>query len=86
VVCESHYLGFPLITIRPPSVSIKCPVATHWQCLGSIKQNEIIKATQARDRIKWLKEREGQDVDVAKDGPRKRPGLEYDQTTEFICG
>ncbi|KAF5374945.1 hypothetical protein D9758_000456 [Tetrapyrgos nigripes] len=65
---------------------MKCPVAAHWRCLASTQQNEILKATQIRDRAKWLKEHEGQDVDVAKDGPRKRPGLQCDQTTEFICG
>jgi len=66
--------------------SLKCPVAAHWKCLASTQRDEILKATLQRDREEWLKQHEGEDVDVIKDGPRKRPTLAYDQTTEFICG
>ncbi|THV06013.1 hypothetical protein K435DRAFT_744240 [Dendrothele bispora CBS 962.96] len=65
---------------------LKCPVAAHWKCLAGTQRDEILRATRQRDREAWLKQHEGQEVDVAKDGPRKRPTLECDQTTEFICG
>ncbi|KAF9020320.1 hypothetical protein BDZ89DRAFT_1072318 [Hymenopellis radicata] len=63
---------------------LKCPVTAHWKCLASTQRDEILKAARSLDRVAWLIEHPDGDVD--KDGPRKRPGLDMNETTEFICG
>ena len=64
--------------------SLKCPVTAHWGCLAKTQRDEILKAVRSKERIAWIMKNPEGDVD--KDGPKKRPGLEIDETTEFICG
>ncbi|KAE9408278.1 hypothetical protein BT96DRAFT_914203 [Gymnopus androsaceus JB14] len=64
---------------------LKCPVSVHWSCLSRVDQEEILKAARERDRVEWLKEHEGEELSVEKDGPRKRPGLDINEMTDFIC-
>ncbi|KAJ4485941.1 SNF2 family DNA-dependent ATPase [Lentinula aciculospora] len=64
---------------------LKCPVSVHWSCLSRTDQEDILKAVRERDRLEWLKVHEGEDLNMEKDGPRKRPGLDTNQITEFIC-
>ncbi|KAI0673358.1 hypothetical protein C8Q78DRAFT_968243 [Trametes maxima] len=59
---------------------LKCPVAAHWGCLAKTQRDEILRAAHERDKMEWR---------TAKPGlpePRRRPGLDAYQTTEFICG
>ena len=65
--------------------SLKCPVVMHWSCLPRTEQEEILKAARERDRAEWLKAHEGEEADVEREGPRKRPGLNFSEMTEFIC-
>ncbi|KAF5388487.1 hypothetical protein D9757_004581 [Collybiopsis confluens] len=64
---------------------LKCPVSMHWACLSRASQDEILKATRERDRVEWLKTNESGAPDLENGGPRKRPGLIFDQMTNFIC-
>ncbi|KAJ6574934.1 hypothetical protein B0H19DRAFT_1371843 [Mycena capillaripes] len=72
---------------------LKCPVASHWNCLSSSARDEILKAAREVDRAAWrstqpeseLQDENGQPK-VNKNEPAKRPGLDPQQTTDFICG
>ncbi|KAJ4484899.1 hypothetical protein C8J55DRAFT_472367 [Lentinula edodes] len=64
---------------------LKCPMSVHWSCLSRVDQEEILKSARERDRLDWLKEHEGEQSNIEKDGPRKRPGLDSNQITEYIC-
>ncbi|KAF9502487.1 hypothetical protein BDN71DRAFT_1479184 [Pleurotus eryngii] len=71
---------------------LKCPISVHWRCLSSAQRDEILKAARERDREEWRSTQIHDDV-YDKDGqpkshpdePKKKPGLEPQQTTEFIC-
>lgn len=65
--------------------SLKCPVSVHWSCLSRVDQGEILKAARERDRTQWVKDHDGEELDVEKDGPRKRPGLDINEMTGYIC-
>lgn len=73
--------------------SLKCPVTAHWRCLASTQRDEILKAAREIDRDVWrstqpqseLVDEEGKPK-TNKNEPGKRPGLDAEQTTEFICG
>ncbi|KAJ7487418.1 SNF2 family DNA-dependent ATPase [Mycena galericulata] len=72
---------------------LKCPVAVHWNCLASTQRDEILKAAREIDRAAWritqpeseIQDENGQPK-ANKDEPRKRPGLDPQQTTDFVCG
>jgi chromodomain-helicase-DNA-binding protein 4 len=80
--------------VELPHFSLKCPVSAHWGCLAASQRDEILKAARDRDREIWREthptldelDTEGQARKPRKDEPKKRPGLEPNQTTEFICG
>ncbi|EIW64252.1 uncharacterized protein TRAVEDRAFT_158327 [Trametes versicolor FP-101664 SS1] len=59
---------------------LKCPVAAHWGCLAKTQRDEILRAAQERDKASWRA------TDPSLPEPRRRPGLDTYQTTEFICG
>jgi chromodomain-helicase-DNA-binding protein 4 len=63
--------------------------------LAATQREEILKAARDRDREIWREThpaldeshaQEGQARRPHKDEPKKRPGLQFNQTTEFICG
>ncbi|KAJ7139950.1 hypothetical protein C8R44DRAFT_765859 [Mycena epipterygia] len=72
---------------------LKCPVASHWNCLASTQREEILKAAREVDRVVWrstqpeseLQDENGQPK-ANKSEPGKRPGLDVQQTTDFVCG
>ncbi|KAJ7654999.1 SNF2 family DNA-dependent ATPase [Mycena polygramma] len=72
---------------------LKCPVASHWNCLASTQREEILKAARDIDRAAWrstqpesgLQDENGQPK-ANKNEPAKRPGLDSQQTTDFVCG
>ncbi|KAF9527780.1 SNF2 family N-terminal domain-containing protein [Crepidotus variabilis] len=62
---------------------LKCPVSAHWGCLASTQQDEVLRAIRARDHEALIRQApEESDIPL----PRKRPGLELEETTEFLCG
>ncbi|KAJ7042418.1 SNF2 family DNA-dependent ATPase [Mycena alexandri] len=71
---------------------LKCPVATHWNCLSSAQRDEILKAAREIDRAAWrstqpeseLQDENGQPKSNPNE-PKKRPGLDPQQTTDFVC-
>ncbi|KAJ7169708.1 SNF2 family DNA-dependent ATPase [Mycena filopes] len=71
---------------------LKCPVATHWNCLASTQRDEILKAAREIDRAAWrstqpeseLQDENGQPKSNPNE-PKKRPGLDPQQTTDFVC-
>ncbi|KAK7064375.1 chromatin remodeling factor mit1 [Favolaschia claudopus] len=71
---------------------LKCPVASHWNCLARVQQEEILKAAREIDRAAWrstqpeseLMDEQGQPKANLNE-PKKRPGLDTQQTTDFIC-
>lgn len=69
---------------------MRCPVVAHWGCLASTQRDEILRAAHERDIAAW-KEQQAEKMDVDGDAPTssrptKRPGLETDETTDFVCG
>lgn len=63
----------------------------HWSCLAKIQRDEILRAALEKDRTEWLSSEPTDDDEEAlqlwtSEEPKKRPGLENNQTTEFICG
>ncbi|KAJ7932575.1 SNF2 family DNA-dependent ATPase [Mycena leptocephala] len=72
---------------------LKCPVASHWNCLASTQRDEILKAAREIDRAAWrstqpeseLQDENGQPK-ANPNEPKKRPGLDPQQTTDFVCG
>ncbi|KAJ7900162.1 SNF2 family DNA-dependent ATPase [Mycena olivaceomarginata] len=72
---------------------LKCPVAHHWSCLSRAQQDEILKAAREVDRATWrrtqptteLEDENGQPK-ANPNEPGKRPGLDPQETTDFICG
>ncbi|KAL4268111.1 AB hydrolase superfamily protein [Pleurotus pulmonarius] len=71
---------------------LKCPISVHWRCLSSAQRDEILKAARERDREEWRSTQVHDDVydehgqpKPHPDEPKKRPGLEPHQITEFIC-
>ncbi|KAJ6519648.1 SNF2 family DNA-dependent ATPase [Mycena sanguinolenta] len=72
---------------------LKCPVATHWGCLSKVQQEEILKAARDIDRAAWRSiqpeselEDENGNPKANPNEPGKRPGLDPQQTTDFVCG
>ncbi|KAJ7492793.1 SNF2 family DNA-dependent ATPase [Mycena latifolia] len=72
---------------------LKCPVVNHWNCLSGVQREEILKAAREIDRAVWRStqpESEFQDENghpkANKNEPTKRPGLDAQQTTDFVCG
>ncbi|KAJ7786129.1 SNF2 family DNA-dependent ATPase [Mycena metata] len=71
---------------------LKCPVATHWNCLASSQRDEILKAAREIDRAAWrstqpeseVQDENGQPKSNPNE-PKKRPGLDPQQTTDFVC-
>ncbi|KAJ7630765.1 SNF2 family DNA-dependent ATPase [Roridomyces roridus] len=71
---------------------LKCPVAVHWNCLAGTQRDEILKAAREVDRAAWrsaqpeseLQDQNGQ-AKANPNEPQKRPGLDPQQTTDFIC-
>ncbi|KAJ7783591.1 SNF2 family DNA-dependent ATPase [Mycena maculata] len=72
---------------------LKCPSALHWSCLASTQREEILKAAREIDRAAWrstqpeseVRDENGQPK-ANKNEPRKRQGLDPQQTTDFVCG
>ncbi|KAJ6604478.1 SNF2 family DNA-dependent ATPase [Mycena vulgaris] len=72
---------------------LKCPVVNHWNCLSSAQRDEILKAAREVDRAAWrstqpeseLQDENGQPKPNSNE-PAKRPGLDAQQTTDFVCG
>ncbi|KAJ7706367.1 SNF2 family N-terminal domain-containing protein [Mycena rosella] len=72
---------------------LKCPVVNHWNCLSSAQRDEILKAAREVDRAAWrstqpeseLLDENGQPK-ANNNEPAKRPGLDAQQTTDFVCG
>ncbi|KAG5636366.1 hypothetical protein H0H81_008284 [Sphagnurus paluster] len=66
---------------------LKCPVVAHWKCIASTQREEILKAAKERDQAEWQRNQAQIDSDgiAGPPEPRKRPGLDAYQTTEFIC-
>ncbi|KAF7339801.1 Chromatin remodeling factor mit1 [Mycena venus] len=68
-------------------------VRCHWNCLARTQQDEILKAAREIDRAAWraaqpedeLQDENGQPK-ANPNEPRKRSGLDPQQTTDFICG
>lgn len=66
----------------------------HWGCLAKTQRDEILKAIYEKDKAKWElpKEEHANNVDTSNGEssgppePKKRAGLETNETTEFICG
>ncbi|KAI0048335.1 hypothetical protein FA95DRAFT_1517538 [Auriscalpium vulgare] len=59
---------------------MKCTLSSHWQCLLGSEREEILKAIRDRDRASWaVSHPESECL------PAKRPGLDAQQITEFIC-
>ncbi|KAF8213246.1 SNF2 family N-terminal domain-containing protein [Mycena galopus ATCC 62051] len=74
---------------------LKCPVANHWNCLSRAQQEEILKAAREIDRAAWRSTRSETELQLVDENgkpkanpnePGKRPGLDPQQTTDFICG
>ncbi|KAJ7107605.1 SNF2 family DNA-dependent ATPase [Mycena crocata] len=72
---------------------LKCPVANHWNCLAGTQRDEILKAARDIDRAAWRSTQpeselldENEKPKPNKDEPGKRPGLDPQQTTDFVCG
>ncbi|KAK7059472.1 SNF2 family N-terminal domain-containing protein [Favolaschia claudopus] len=60
---------------------LKCPVATHWDCLTKTQREEILKLALEFDRAVWKDSALQSNVNA----PKKRLGLEASQTTWFVC-
>ncbi|KIP12064.1 hypothetical protein PHLGIDRAFT_400060 [Phlebiopsis gigantea 11061_1 CR5-6] len=73
---------------------LRCPVVAHWGCLAKTQRDEILKAIHEKDLAKWevAKAKHTEDVEMSQDDtsdlpmPKKRLGLEANETTEFVCG
>jgi chromodomain-helicase-DNA-binding protein 4 len=87
---QSFFLFSPMLT---GIFSLKCPVVNHWSCLSSVQRDEILKAARDVDRAAWrstqpeseLRDENGKPK-ANVNGPAKRPGLDAQQTTDFVCG
>jgi chromodomain-helicase-DNA-binding protein 4 len=82
-----HFSLCALLTVL--LYSLKCPVVAHWRCLAGTQRDEILKAARDKDREEWQRSQAGveaQGIEIAREAPGKRPGLDTNQTTEFICG
>lgn len=91
------YVAIPISLMTYESLlSLKCPLVAHWSCLAKTQRDEILRAALERDKAEWRRihgetesTQEGEPSDPPKphpDEPGKRPGLDPNQTTEFICG
>lgn len=81
-------VGYHLSSCAPLNIllhSLRCPVVAHWRCLASTQRDEILKAARDKDREEWQRSQTETAQDPS-EAPAKRPGLDINQTTEFICG
>ncbi|KAK7035111.1 hypothetical protein R3P38DRAFT_3493907 [Favolaschia claudopus] len=68
----------------PPLIetgSLKCPVASHWDCLTKTQREEILKMALEIDRVVWNSSAPPSSANA----PKKRLGLDASQTTYFLC-
>ncbi|KAF8973574.1 hypothetical protein BDZ97DRAFT_1690769 [Flammula alnicola] len=63
---------------------LKCPLSAHWKCLASTQRDEVLKAVKERELKQWEATQDNDGASALP--PKKRPGLDINQTTEFICG
>lgn len=63
----------------PSTISLVCPVSSHFGCLSRVQQEEIMRAIRKRDT-------DAVSSGEANSKAQRLPTLEVNQSTEYICG